>query len=44
MEESKVDNVEESQSSITSIKKKDDIFNAYINSIRKKDDTVKKVE
>ena len=38
MEESKVDNVEESWASITSIKNKDNIVDAYITSIKKKDD------
>ena len=33
MSESKVDNVEEDQASITSIKNKDDIVNTYITSM-----------
>ena len=44
MEESTVDNFEEALASITSIKKKYDIVNAYITSIKNKDDTVEKVE
>ena len=42
--ESKVDNAEEDRESITSIKKKDDIVNAYINSIKRMYDTVDKVD
>ena len=44
MEESKVDNIEESRASITSIKKKDNIVDAYITSIKNKDYTVYTVE
>ena len=40
----KVDNVEEDRSSITSIKNKGDIVNAYIASIKNKYDTVNKVD
>ena len=39
-----MDNVEEDQATITSIKKKDDTIHAYITSIKNKDDTVYKVE
>ena len=44
MAESKVDNVEEYQSYITSIKKKGDIISASINSTKNKDDTFDIVE
>ena len=42
--ESKFDNVEDDWASVTSIKKKGDIFNTYINSIKNKYNTVDKVD
>ena len=39
-----MDNFEEAQTSITSIKKKDGIIDAYINSIIKKENTFNKLE
>ena len=44
MKESKVDNVEESQASIISIKEKNDKVEAYITYTKQKNDTVDKVE
>ena len=40
----KVDNYEEAQASMISIKNKDDIVNAYFTSIKNKGDTFDKVE